>query len=401
MAENLEKLLTLKSKVVRVIYISSYIPRKCGIATYTKDLTNAINLLNPQSFAKIAAMNNGDSSRIKYPHEVVFIVKQEDWLMYKKLAAFINKSSDIEIVSLQHEFCIYGGEMGAFVCDFIDLVKKPIVATLHTVKPNPDKKQKRIINKICDKSKYVVVMIKAASDILEKAYKVDRSKIIVIHHGVPDFPISDTNYWKRKLRLKDRVVMSNINLLGEGKGVEYALQSIPKIAEKIPNFIYLIIGETHPVYLKYQKKIFGKDKYREKLLNIVRDLNIKKNVRFINRYISLEQLIEYIGASDYYITPYLDPQQAASGSLAYAIGAGKLCISTPYLYAKELLSKGRGILVPFRDSEAISEAVIKMHKNSALKRKTELNAYKVGRKMIWVNVGHLYFHLFQQVLNKN
>lgn len=386
---------------VGLVYVSSYIPRRCGIATFTKDLSNAVNLVNPIFLGKIIAMDNGHTSKIDYPPEVKKRVRQEVWSDYKSTADYINKSNEIDLVSLQHEFGLYGGDMGSTIVDFMNLIKKPIVTTLHTVLVNPTDKQKKIIREIYKRSKYVAVMIGGAQQVLKEKYGLNSSKVVSIHHGVPDYPILDSGYWKSKLRLKDKVVMTSINLLSDGKGIEYAIQSIPKIIKEIPKFLYIVVGTTHPVHLKYLKKNFGHDVYRRKLTEMVKSLGIEKNVRFVNRYVSLKELVSFVGASDYYVTPYLDPQQAASGSLAYAIGAGKLCISTAYLYAKEMLTDNRGILVPFRNSDSIAEAVIRLYNNPQEKKQRELNTYEVGRKMTWIYVGHLYFHLFQKALIKS
>lgn len=383
-----------------VVYISSYIPRKCGLATFTKDLTNAINLLDPLSLAKIIAMNNGDSARLKYPPEVIGKINQENWKHYEKAAKIINESDDINVVSVQHEFGIYGGEAGKFVVKFLDLLKKPIVTTLHTVVSEPTPEKKEILQEVCKKSKFVVVMIEEAVNILEKEYGVNRDKVVTIHHGVPDFPRLDSCHYKKLLRLKTKTVMVSANLLSEWKGIEYAIAAIPDIVKVIPNFMYLVVGQTHPSYLKSLKQQYGHDTYREKLVNMTKDLKIEKHVRFVNQYVSLTKLKHYIGAADYYITPYsIDSQQSTSGSLAYAIGAGKLCISTPYTYAKEMLKNDRGILVPFKNSREIAKEVVAMHKNSEEKNKIEEKAYDKGRTMTWINIGHLYFHLFKMAIH--
>lgn len=399
MSKDLDEILNEETAPIRVLYVSTYIPRKCGIASFTKDLTNAINLINPISLAQIVAMDNGQNSHVKYPAEVKYKIKQEVLQDYKKMALLINKSSEVDMVCIQHEFGIFGGEMGEYICEFAELLDKPIVTVFHTVSRNPDKKQKEIIFALCKKSKYCVVMSEIAVKILKSKYGVNPQKIVTIHHGVPDFPRLESDLWKAKLRLRGKVVMTSVNLLSEWKGIEYGIKAVPQIIKEIPNFIYLVIGETHPVYLKHLRAKYGRDTYRQKLLKMVRDLNIKKHVRFVNKYVSLGKLIKFIGASDFYITPYsLDPQQTTSGSLAYAVGAGKLCISTPYVYAKEMLSGDRGILVPFKNSRAIAKEVISIYNDPEERERREKKAYEVGRTMTWVNVGHLYFHLFKMAL---
>ena len=239
-------------------------------------------------------------------------------------------------------------------------------------------------------------MLSNAKNILVEKYGVDRNKIVVIHHGVPDFPKLEAETWKRKIKLSKYTIMSSINLISPSKGLEFAIQAVPGIVKKIPNFLYLIIGETHPVYLK---KNNGNDVYRKKLKKLVKDLSIGKHVRFVNQYLSIKSLMNYVGASDFYITPYLDAQQAASGALAYGIGAGKVCISTPYLYAQEMLGKLRGILVPFKDSESVAEAVVRVMRDSKERELYETNSYLIGRTMTWNNVAHQYLHLFKYAIN--
>lgn len=390
-AENLKRF----NDPVDAIYVSTYIPRKCGIATFTKDLTNAINMINPLRLAKIAAMDNKMTESVVYPHEVEFRIRENDYEDYKGVAGYINEKI-IDLVSIQHEFGIFGGTDGELILPFLDEIKKPVVATLHTVLEFPTSNQKRIIQKICQKAKAVVVMLDAASEILNKVYGVEKGKVVMIHHGVPDFPRLQLSKYKKKFGLSRRTVMTSINLITPSRGFEYAIEAVPKIVEKVPNFLYLIVGESHPVYLKGNN---GKDPYREKLTKLVKKLKIEGHVRFINKYVSLTRLINYIGASDFYVTPYLNPEQIASGALAYAIGAGTACISTPYRYAKEMLCDGRGVIVPFRNSEAISDVLIRLFEDSEEKETIEAKVYEIGRTMTWINIAHQYYHVFKFVTN--
>ncbi len=383
------------SRPVRVVYVASYIPRKCGIATFTKDLTTAINLLNPLAIAQIAAMDNMlTRDAIIYPHEVRFRMYDQKQSDYGKMAHVINKDPSIDLVCLQHEFGIYGGPEGRLVLEFFNNVKKPVVVTLHTVLEHPTEAVRDVICAICKKASAVVVMLASSKETLVQTYGVYKDKIVVIHHGVPDFPRLNITEWKKKLDLGGRIVATSINLMSEYKGNEYVVGAIPEIVKTVPNFLYLIIGETHPLVLAHDK---GKDLYREKLYQMVGNLSICKHVRFIQRYIPIDELVAYIGASDFYITPYNDPQQSASGGLAYAIGAGKLCISTPYRYAKEMLNDTRGVLVPFRDPTGIARAVKRMVAHPKQKEKFEKHAYEIGRTMTWINIGHQYYHLFHKI----
>lgn len=378
-------------KPVSVSYVSSYIPRKCGIATYTKDLTNALNLINPMRLAKIYAMTDQDSRFLSYPKEVEQIVEEEKDASYLELAKKLNQDETVDVVCLQHEFGIFGGENGKKVLLLSKYLKKPLITTLHTVMKDEKPQRKKIIQKLAEDSKYVVVMLDKTKDILIKYFNIDSAKIVPIPHGVPDFPIPNVSYYKQKLGLDDKILMTSINLLSVWKGVEYAISALPPVVKKYPNFLYLVIGETHPATIR----AMGGDKYRKRLISLVKRLKLEDNVGFINEYISLGKLIEYIGASDFYITPYLQPQQASSGALSYAIGAGKACISTEFSYAKEMLSDNAGLLVPFKNSRAISKALLKLISHHKQKSKIEEAAYGKGRKMTWVRVAHQYYHLLK------
>lgn len=379
---------------VRALYIATYIPRKCGIATFTKDLTNAINLLNPLALAQIAAMDNNISENLRYPHEVKFRVRQEVREDYDAVVKYANETSEVDIVVIQHEFGIFGGESGELILELVEKLQKPSIITLHTVLEKPTPKMKEIIRRLGKKVEYMIVMLEAAGEMLVKKYHIDRRKVVVIPHGVPDFPRLTNG--KKRLGLQGRVVMTSANLVSQSKGLEYVISAMPEILESIPELVYLVVGETHPVV-----KLTEGEKYRHKLKKMAKDLNLGRHVRFVNEYLPLQKLVKYIGASDLYITPYLDPQQSASGSLAYAIGAGKACISTPYLYAREMFDLGCGKLVPFANSEAIAKAVVETWTDKQSRVECEGKAYDLGRTMTWYYVGHQYYHLMQHALKKN
>ncbi len=373
-----------------MLFLSTYVPRKCGIATFTRDLTTALRKLDHRGKVSIVAMDNDLSKDLIYPDEVVSRVRENEWADYLAVAKSVNESREHELVVIQHEYGIFGRNDGELVVDFVKEVKKPVVTTLHTILENPTPRQRKILIDLCERSHMVVVMLEAARDMLIEKYGIDASKVTVIHHGVPDFAKMNSEEWKGKLNLSGRVVMCSINLLSEQKGIEYVVASLPSIIAEVPEVIYLIVGQTHPSYLA----AMGRDIYRERLEKMVVDLELSQHVKFINEYVSLEKLVELVTASDFYITAYLDPQQAASGALAYAIGAGKLCISTPYLYAQEMLGDGRGILVPFRDSLSISRAVCEMIEFPLKRVGYEVKTYDLGRSMIWSNVARQYQDIY-------
>ena len=235
-------------------------------------------------------------------------------------------------------------------------------------------------------------MMETIKEKLIKEYHAPAGKIIIIPHGTPDLPLGSTDVNKKKRRLSGRLTLGNINLLTQTKGVEYSLKATSLIAKEFPEVLYLVIGQTHPV-----DRYYNGEKYRKSLVKLVKKLKIQKNVKFVNEYLSLNELIDWIGTIDFYITPYLDPQQSASGALAYAVGAGKCCISSPYIYAKEVLANGRGVLVPFRDSKGIASAVIKLWKDKDKKMEMERKTYDYGRLMTWSNVGLRYLDLFNTI----
>lgn len=390
--KNLEKILTTKVRPIRVIYVSSYIPRYCGIATYTKDLTNAINLLNPYALAEIMVLNR-EEEKLEYPWEVKYKIEQDNLSTYLHAAEYINQSG-ADLVCLEHEFGIFGGNKGEYILPFIESLKLPLVTTLHTVVADPTGDEGAVLKKLIKKSLAITVMLEKVKEKLVKDYNIPSEKVVTIPHGTPDLPYSPTTIYKKKRNLSDRLIMGNINLLTPSRGVEYSLEAVAIIAKKYPNVLYVVIGQTHPVYVRTNG-----ESYRNFLKKRVKELGIEKNVRFINEYLSLEELVNWLKTIDFCITPYLGPEQAASGALAYAVGAGKSCISTPYLYAREILADERGVLVPFRDSQAIASAVINLWDNPDKKNSMEKKAYLYGRLMTWPNVAFQYLELFRTVLD--
>lgn len=390
--KNLEEILGGKRKPIRAIYVSSYIPRKCGIATYTKDMTNAINPLNPYALAEIMAVNRSEEN-LDYPWEAKFKIDENNLSTYLQAADYINHSG-VDIVSLQHEFGLFGSHFGENIVPFVESLKRPLVTTLHSVLDDPGSDGGTITKRLIEKSTAIVVMMEQIKDKLVKKYHAPAEKIVMIPHGTPDLPLTSTDENKKRKKLSDRLVLGNINLLTGCKGIEYSMEATSIIAKEFPNVLYLVIGQTHPGDLRYQG-----EKYRKSLIKLVKKLNIEKNVRFINKYIPLNEVVDWIQTMDFYITPYLDPQQAASGALAYAVGAGKCCISSSYLYAKEVLADDRGVTVPFRDPKAIAEAVIKLWRDKDKKKEMERKAYAYGRLMTWSNVALQYLNLFTTILS--
>ncbi|MFA6250340.1 MAG: glycosyltransferase family 4 protein [Candidatus Shapirobacteria bacterium] len=391
---NHKRYLTRKRKPLRLIYVSTYVPQKCGIATFTKDVTNAINMLNPFALGEImAVVKTGEEP--EFPWEVKYKIQRDDLNTYLQAACYINNSG-ADVVMIEHEFGIFGGSFGEYIIPFLDAVKKPVVSTFHTIPEDPESEYGRVLKKFGDKVWGITVMLEQSAKKLAKDYKISKKKIVVIPHGTPDLPFTSSDKYKKDKGLKGRFILGNVNLLAKNKGLEYTIEAIAKIAKDIPEVLYIAIGQTHPIV----KETEG-EAYREFLKKRVKELGIQHNVRFVNKYVSLDSLISWLKAMDVYITPYLDPQQSSSGALAYAVGAGKPCISTPYKYAKEVLADGRGLLVPFKNSNAIANEVLDLWNNAEKRREIQKKAYDFGRHMTWSAVALQHLDLFESVAKKH
>jgi polysaccharide biosynthesis protein PslF len=322
-----------------VVFLSTYPPRECGIATFTEDLVKNLKVGYPLNSYKIIAINNKEYN---YGNEVLFTLNQFEKSDYKKLAEKIN-NSNVDLVVIEHEYGIYGGNQGEYVLDFIDNLKIPFVTTLHTILSKPDQKQKSIIHNLGMKSEKIIIMSQNSSQILSNAYNIPSSKIHVIHHGVPDIAVDSRKNLKEKFGYENRCIISTFGLLSPGKGIEYAIEAIAKVAVKHPEVLYLILGKTHPCV----KSEHG-ESYRDSLKNKVKDLGIEDNVSFVNKYLTKREIVDYLALSDIYMTPYLGEEQYVSGTLAYAAGYGKAIVSTPYRYALEILKNKKGLLAEFK-----------------------------------------------------
>lgn len=384
----------MKKNLPCIAYVGTYPPRECGIATFTKDLTNAIDKkFNPQLKSRILAVNDNGSSLYNYKKKVISQIDETDIESYIDAAKYLNKSKNIQLVNIQHEFGIFGGEYGDCIIPFLETLKKPVVTTFHSVLPNPDPRRKKVVQAIVKRSTAITVMVKSAIDILKKDYDLDTKKINVIPHGVPTVPFKPSCNIKKSLGLKNKIILSTFGLIESGKGIEYIIKALPQIIKKNPNVLYLIIGETHPQVRKREG-----EKYRNKLRKYAEKLGLKKHVKFYNKYLNLREIIKYLLATDIYISVALNKDQISSGTLAYAVGCGKAVISTPYLYAKEVLANNRGILVNFKDSRSITNAVNKILSDPKLRENLEKRAYKYGQHMTWPNVAVKYLKIFNRVV---
>ncbi len=369
--------------VNRIAYIGNYFPRKCGIATFTTDLSESITAANPHTSSLIVAMNDIENS-YDYPPEVLFEVAENDVFAYKNAAEYLNLS-DVDVVSVQHEFGIFGGEAGSYILHLLRDLNMPVVTTLHTILRDPDPSQLRVMKEIARLSSRLVAMSGMGAEFLRDVYKIPSEKIDFIHHGIPDIPFVDPNYYKDQFGAEGKTVLLTFGLLSRNKGIENVIKAMPAIVQCCPDLVYIILGATHPNVLLHEGET-----YRQSLVELASELGVSKNIHFDNRFVSRDELLEHIGAADIYITPYLNPRQIVSGTLAYTLGAGKAVISTPYWYAEEMLKDGRGMLVPFADPEAIAERVIQLLENEAERHAMRKHAYVYGREMVWPRVAELY-----------
>jgi glycosyltransferase involved in cell wall biosynthesis len=374
-----------------MLFLGSYPPRECGIATFTKDVVDSYD----QRFgarSEIVAIEEPGAPPREYPAQVVANLYQDDRASYRAIADFVN-AHPCDALNVQHEYGLFGGENGEWIVDLIALVRKPVVVSLHTVLPEPTPDHLRVARTICATASGVVVLSATGKDILIERYGIDPGKVTVIHHGVPDVPFRDTEVAKSRLGLRNRQVVSTFGLINRGKGLEYAIEAMRDVATAHPEALYLILGQTHPVVRRHEGEA-----YRESLEKLVDEYGLAGNVRLVDHYLGFDELLEYLQATDIYLTPYLNPVQIVSGTLAYAVGLGKAIVSTPYLYAEELLAHGRGFLVQFRDAISIAKTMNSLFDDRDLRISTERRAYRFGRQMTWPHVAQEYGRLFTSML---
>ncbi len=355
-----------------------------------KDVVDSYNAYFGTRSNIVAIDEPGGENRI-YPSDVIARLTQNDRASYAEIARIIN-ADPCEVLNIQHEYGLFGGEDGEWVVDLITAVAKPSIVSLHTVLPEPSRNHLRVARKICAAASAIVVLSQTGQDILVRRYGVDEAKIRVVHHGVPDVPFRSTDIPKATLGLGQRMVISTFGLINRGKGLEFAIEAMRDIVKRHPEALYLILGQTHPVIRRNEGET-----YRESLQASIERYGLEENVRLVDRYLEFDELISYLQATDIYLTPYLNPVQIVSGTLAYAVGCGKAVVSTPYLYAEELLAHGRGFLVDFRDANSIAETITSLLDDPDLRRSTERRAYRFGRQMTWPHVADDYGRLFAEL----
>ncbi len=376
-----------------ILYMATYPPRECGIATFTKDISESIDRrFFPTLRSRVLAMNNNGTNIYNYSKKVMMQLSDTEITDYLTTANQINQNKNIKLVNIQHEFGIFGGEYGEYLLPFLEILNKPVVITFHSVLPSPNEKLRKIVREISKRVNAIIVMTKKAVQILRNDYNI-KTRIYIIPHGIPNTSFETQKREKRNFGLQNKIVLSSFGMIGPGKGYEYAIEALPEIVKRYPNLLYIIVGETHPMVRKKEG-----EKYRNFLESRVKELKLQKNVKFYNKYVNLSEIIQYLKATDIYLSTSDNPNQITSGTLSYAMGCGRAVISTPFLHAQDIVTENRGRLIKFKEPESFKEAILEILENNSLKKEMERNAYHYTRHMTWQNVAMSYGRVFKEIL---
>ena len=376
----------------RVCFVGTHAPRRCGIATFTADLAHSV--APHEQVADVIAINESGARHI-YPPEVVYQIAEKRQCAYRAAADYLNLN-EYSVVCLQHEYGIFGGPAGSYVLQLLRNLRMPLVTTLHTLLEEPTPEQKDVLDEIVQLSQRVVVMSAKAKSILQSVHKVDPRRIDLIPHGAPNVSYVDPNQMKPSIDAEGRKVILTFGLLSPDKGVEHVIRALPELVKRHPDLLYIVLGATHPVV-----RAQTNDAYRKHLKSLARELGVAEHVRFEDRFVEMNVLTQYLQSADIYVTPYLKPQQITSGTLSYAFACGKPIVSTPYWHAAELLTDGRGVLVPFRDSASIEAAFDELLGNPEKLKGMAARAYAEGRSTTWKAVGTKYARKFDQAIQES
>jgi len=375
-----------------ILQIGSFPPRECGIATFTQDLTLALNKKwNPLVKTRVVAINDRPTSLYNYNNLVSHQITATELEHYVALARNINKKNEVKLINIQHEFGIFGGDWGDYLIPFLQVIEKPVVVTLHSILPTPDERLRNVVRSIATFSKALVVMNKLSEEMLIREYGVPKSKIAIIPHGIPQIPFEASDKAKEELDLKGKTILSTFGMISPNKGLEYVIRALPRVVRKFPNVLYLVVGATHPNIVRDQGET-----YRNFLLKEIDRLGLGNHIKFYNKYITLEEITQYLRATDVYIYANPDLKQSVSGSLAYALGAGRPIVSTKTEYAKYIIDRSNGLLVDPENHAQITKALIEILSDGKMMKSMSEAAYEKSRHMIWPNVATRYFTVFKK-----
>lgn len=371
-----------------IAFLGTSLPRECGIATFTQDLLDQFVHLKGFNTPRIIAINNNETYH--YEDQVMREIDQHKLSDYIDTAKFL-KYSDVDLLVIQHEFGIYGGESGEYLLSLVERLTIPYIVIFHTILTEPSAKQRHIINRVAELSVNVVTMAQSTVKDLTSIYDVDAAKIAFIHHGVPYVQTESRAQLKEQYGFADRKILSTFGFLSPGKGIEYSIEAMHGVVRQHPDALYIIWGKTHPVV-----KLETGEVYRQKLTDLVEHLDLERNVLFVDKLLTQEEVIQSLVMSDIYMTPYLGKDQAVSGTLAYGVGYGRVIISTPYRYAEEMLAEGRGLLAKFRDSASLEARILELLNNPTVVKEMEHRTLELGKTMLWSEIAKTYAAMFQK-----
>ncbi|GAB7387845.1 hypothetical protein BSNK01_16820 [Bacillaceae bacterium] len=377
--------------MMRVAYLSTYVPKRCGLATYTHHLRQSVQTAPGWQGTDVVVVMTGEQERSHYAHPSLWPLVRDDREAYRKMADKINRS-DVSLVSLQHEFGIFGGEAGSYLLDFVRRLQKPLVTTFHTVFEHPEEPYRSIQREIAERSDRIIVMNRKAIEFLQRSFSLPPEKIVFIPHGTPVPVPEKRRQFRHELGWTGRKVLLTFGLLSRGKGIERILQALPAVVRVVPEVLYAIVGQTHPEVKKREGEA-----YREELRGLIRELGLERHVLMVDKYVDEGELVQYLTACDLYITPYPGMQQITSGTLAYAVGLGRPVLTTPYCYAQDLLEGCEELFVPFADEHLWAEKIIQLLSDALVLKQWEKKMERIGRSMHWPQVGEEHASLFAQL----
>lgn len=371
-----------------IVFLGTSLPRECGIATFTQDLLDQLEHIQGFNKPRIIAINNNETYH--YQDQVIKEIDQHNLSDYTNTADYLNLSN-VDLLVIQHEFGIYGGESGEYLIPFVEKLTIPYIVIFHTVLTKPSVKQRQIMNRVAELSAQVVTMAQSTVQDLISIYGIEATKVTFIHHGVPYVKTESRSTLKEQYGYEDRKIISTFGFLSPGKGIEYGIEAMRGVVKQHPNSLYIIWGKTHPVVKQETGEV-----YRQKLSDLVKEYDLKSNVHFVDKLLTQKEVIQSLVMTDIYMTPYLGKDQAVSGTLAYGVGYGRVIVSTPYRYAEEMLAEGRGMLADFRNSASLEACILQLLNNPTTIQEMEHRTHELGKTMMWSEIAKTYAAIFQE-----